>query len=160
LLDAFARPREHALARVYDGSPDAGDRIDRQELLAKYAHLGQLIEDAGDEDVLAAAGARGPDGRGLGPALAVTPTRAIVFTGAKAKAGAVHRRVIPIASVSSVETVRSVLGCRLDIFVPGEEGVERITLKYDYPDSPAFVHAFTTLRHLLGRPVSVGGECR
>ncbi len=51
---------------------------------------------------------------------------------------------------------------RYSLLFPGEheevlqEGVHRITLRYDYPDSPAFVHAFLTLRHLLGRPVTSG----
>jgi len=49
--------------------------------------------------------------------------------------------------------LRSLLGCRFDLFLPAEEEVDKVTLKYDYPDSPAFVRAFVTLRHLLGRPV-------
>jgi hypothetical protein len=90
----------------------------------------------------------------------VTPARVIVFAGAKSRKEAMDGRDIPIAAVSSVEVIQSVIACRFDIFVPDEEEVERVTLRYDYPDSPAFVHVFRTLRHLLSRPLTIVGECR
>lgn len=126
-------------------------------MLARYPHLGELIGQAGEEEVLAVAAARGPAGDGPGPALAVTPNRVIVFAGAGPRGVRMLARSIPIASISSVETVQSVIACRFDIFVPHQEGVDRLTVKYGYPESPAFLRAFTTLRHLLGRPVAGGG---
>lgn len=156
LLDGFVRPGSRAVARVLDAAVDDGRRVDRRELLARYPHLGQLIGQAGEEDVVAEAAARAPEGRGLGPSLVVTPTRVIVFAGARSRERIVPAREIPIASISSVEVLQSVIACRFDVLVPDEEAVERITLKYDYPDSPAFVRAFIALRHLLGRPLALG----
>lgn len=159
LLDAFARPGRTAIAKRYDGAPHDDGWVGRHDLLARYPHLEKLIKQAGEEDVLAAAAARGPEGRGLGPALVVTPTRAIVFAGARSKKDMIQGHVIPIASISSVEAVQSVIACRLDMFLPDGEEVDKVTMKYDYPDSPAFIHAFITLRHLLGRPLTIADEC-
>ena len=103
--------------------------------------------------MLATAAARSPDGRGVGPALVVTPQQVILFHGSKAVAGSLDCHEYDIADISSVEMLQSLPGCRFDIFLPAEEEVDKMALRYDYPDSPAFVRAFITLRHLLGQPL-------
>jgi hypothetical protein len=54
--------------------------------------------------------------------------------------------------MSSVELTQSLVACRFEAFVPAMEEVDRVTLRYNYPDSPTFLRAFIALRHLLGQP--------
>lgn len=153
LLKAFTQPAARTVAPLYFGAPEGRTAGDRAGLLAKYPHLERLVSQAGQEDVLAAAAARGPEGRGLGPALVVTPTQLIVFTGARSEKDRVEGASVPIDAVSSVEVLQSVISCRFEAFMPRGERIDRVSLRYDYPDSPAFVLAFITVRHLMGRPL-------
>jgi len=155
LVQGFIEPEGRAPARVYaadGGFP--GEKVSPEELGRKYPHLSDLTDGIPRGALLAAAASRGPEGHGLGPALAVTAADLIVFEGSRTRRRPVEAMRTLISDVSSVEIVESVIKCRFDIFVPRDEEVERITLRYDYPDAPAFLRAFTVVRHLLGRPVS------
>lgn len=153
VLDAFARPPANAVARLYEGAPDLGGHVDQGDLPTTPPHLAELVQLAGKGQVLAAAAARAPEGQGLGPAVVVTSTRVLVFAGARSRKGGLQPLDIPIPSLSSVELTQSLIACRFDLFIPHDEDVERITLKYDYPDSAPFRRVFVTVRHLLGRLV-------
>ncbi|HSP56130.1 MAG TPA: inorganic diphosphatase, partial [Dehalococcoidia bacterium] len=152
LLRGFVEPGEAAPARTYVDDPGLSEpELPFGELAARYPYL---MDVTGGDPVLAAAASRGAEGRGLGPALAVTPIEVRVFTGSRSTRRPVEVRRIPIAGVSSVELLQSLIKCRFDIFVPGDEEVDRVTMRYDYPDSPAFLQAFIAIRHLLGRPLA------
>ena len=155
LLGRFLQVGASDVRRVYDGKPAgvAREALGMNELKDKYPHVVDVISQAGENDVLVAAAARGPEGRGRGPALVITPDRVSVFPGSRSVRGPVACQQYAIADVSSVEIVQSLPGCRFDIFLPTEEEVEKVTLRYEYPDSPAFAEAFVTLRHLLGKPL-------
>jgi inorganic pyrophosphatase len=155
LLERFLEAGASTVRRVYreKPAPSRNGALSLGDLTAKYGHLAEVIAQAGDAEVLAAAAARGPEGRGRGPALVVTQHEVIVFAGSRARTGRVECQSYAIADISSVEIVQSLPGCRFEIFLPSEEELNKVSLEYDYPDSPAFVEAFTTVRHLLGAPV-------
>lgn len=149
LLRGFSEPAPGALARVYEGRPAGLAKPELGPLAGEHGHLEQVIAAAGGADVLAAAVARPPEGRGLGPMIAVTAERVAAFPGGRLQEGRI--RTLPISSISSVELTQSLIMCRLDIISPGQEGPGRLSIRYDYPASPAFTQAFIVLRHLLGR---------
>ena len=152
LLRGFVEPGEAAPARAYVDDPGLPEpELPFGELAARYPYL---LDVTGGEPVLAAAASRGPEGRGLGPAVAVTAAEVRVFTGSSSTRRPVEVRRIPIVEVSSVELLQSLIRSRFDIFVPGDEEVDRVTMRYDYPDSPAFLRAFIAIRHLMGRPLA------
>jgi hypothetical protein len=126
------------------------------DLETEYPHLRDLLARIGDGDnVVATAAARPMEGRGLGPALVLTPTKLVLFPGGSRKDLQPSCREYAVADISSVEVTQSLISCRFEVFVPAMEEVDRVTLKYNYPDAPAFLKAFMTLRHLLGQPISV-----
>jgi inorganic pyrophosphatase len=157
LLERFAgAPESTAARRLYDDKPSAGpSRYDEVgDLEAKYPHLRDLLARIGDaEDVVATAAARPVEGRGLGPALALTASKLIVFDGGSHKDLQARCQEYPVAGISSVEITQSLLGCRFGVFTPAMEEVDKMTLRYNYPDAPAFLRAFIALRHLLGQPI-------
>jgi hypothetical protein len=163
LLDRFGRPlAPTAVRRLYDDKPSAGlPRSDDEEvdLVARYPHLRHLLDRiAGAEKVVAAAAARPVEGRGLGPALALTASKLVLFPGGNQKDLQAGCREYPVAGISSVEITQSLVGCRFEVFTPAAEEVDKTTLKYNYPDSRAFLKAFITLRHLLGQPIPPADE--
>jgi len=159
LLERFAGAAASTAARrLYDDKRSAGlprENAEETDVEAKYPHLSDLLAHIGRaENVVALAAARPMDGRGLGPALVLTASKLLVFARGSHKdlqAGCQEYRV---ADISSVELTQSLVGCRFEVFTPGMEEVDKVTLKYNYPDSPAFLKAFITLRHLLGQPFS------
>jgi hypothetical protein len=88
-----------------------------------------------------------------GPALVLSDSRLILSAGAK-KRGRSTTVSYPIAQISSTEITQSLVGCRFEVFVPNDDGVDTVTLDYDYPDSPRFLRVFTLLRHLMGQPTA------
>jgi inorganic pyrophosphatase len=159
LLEGFTgAPASTAARRLYDAEPSAGlprSNDEEVDLEAKYPHLRHLLDRiAGGEKVVAAAAARPVEGHGLGPALALTASRLVVFAGGSQKDLQAGCREYPVANISSVEVTQSLVGCRFEVFTPAMEEVDRMTLKYNYPDAPAFLKAFIALRHLLGQPFS------
>jgi hypothetical protein len=160
LLEGFASPRTSTAARrLYDDKPSAGPSKhdeDVGDLEAKYPHLRDLLARIGEGDsVVATAAARPMEGRGLGPALVLTASKLLLFVGGSHKDFQAGCREYPVAGISSVEVTQSLISCRFEVFVPAMEEVDRVTLKYNYPEAPAFLKAFITLRHLLGQPISV-----
>jgi inorganic pyrophosphatase len=162
LLKGFARPPVSTVVRrLYDDNPPAGlPRSDDEEvdLEAKYPHLHDLLARVGEDNVLAAAAARPVEGRGLGPALALTTGKLIVFDGGSHKDLRARCQEYPVAGISSVEITQSLVGCRFEVFTPAAEEVDKVTLRYNYPDAPPFLKAFITLRHLLGQPIPLADE--
>jgi len=162
LLEGFARPPTATAARrLYNDKPSAGPARDDGEegdLEAKHPHLHDLLARVGEDSVLAAAAARPVDGRGLGPALALTAGRLIVFDGGSHKDLQARCQEYPVAGISSVEITQSLLGCRFEVFTPAAEEVDKVTLRYNYPDAPPFLKAFIALRHLLGQPIPLADE--
>jgi len=162
LLERFARPPlSTAARRLYDDKPPAGPpRCDEEgDLKAKYPHLRDLLACIGSADnVVAIAAARPVEGRGLGPALALTASKLVVFGGGSHKDLQARCQEHPVAGISSVEITQSLVGCRFEVFTPAAEEVDKVTLRYNYPDSPAFLEAFITLRHLLGQPILLTDE--
>ena len=160
LLEGFASPTTSTAARrLYDDKPTAGPSKHDEEvgdLETEYPHLRDLLARIGDGDnVVATAAARPMEGRGLGPALVLTSTKLVLFPGGSRKDLQPSCREYAVADISSVEVTQSLISCRFEVFVPAMEEVDRVTLKYNYPDAPAFLKAFITLRHLLGQPISV-----
>lgn len=162
LLDGFARPPASTAARrLYDDKPSAGPPRDDDEEVdveAKYPHLRDLLARIGEDNVVAAAAARPVDGRGLGPALALTASKLVVFGGGSRKDLQAGCQEYPVPGISSVELTQSLVGCRFEVFVPAAEEVDKVTLKYHYPDAPSFLRAFIALRHLLGQPIPLADE--
>ena len=163
LLEGFARPPTSTAARrLYNDKPSAGPASDEGEetdVEAKYPHLRDLLHRVGStENVLAAAAARPVEGRGLGPALALTPTKLVLSPGGSHKDLRTGCQEYPVASISSVELTQSLVACRFEVFVPTAEEVDKVTLKYHYPDAPSFLKAFIALRHLLGQPIPLADE--
>ena len=158
LLERFAHPLTPTAARrLYDDKPPAGlARRDDEEgdLEVKYPHLRHLLDRIGDGDnVVATAAARAMEGRGLGPAMVLTANKLVLFPGGSRKDLEPSCREYPVAGISSVELTQSLVGCRFELFVPAMEEVDKVTLRYNYPDAPAFLKAFIALRHLLGQPI-------
>ncbi|MBI2913968.1 MAG: inorganic diphosphatase [Chloroflexi bacterium] len=154
LLGHFLSAGSVSVRRLYTEETAVAGQDDegREELMARYPHLAEGVSRAGGQ-VVAAAAARGSQGKGLGPALVVTDQSVLVFGGSRSAGIRVEWQEFTVANISSLEMVRSLLGCRLELFLPEEEELDKVTLKFDYPDSPAFARAFVTLRHLLGRPI-------
>lgn len=46
----------------------------------------------------------------------------------------------------------SLMGCRLYLNIIDKESSRPVTIRFDYPQSPAFIQAVTRIRHLMGRP--------
>ena len=161
LLERFVHPSAPTAARrLYDQKPATNpsrDEGEETDVVEKYPHLGDLLSRiAGTEDVVAAAAARPVEGRGLGPALVLTATKLVLFPGGSRKDLQPSCREYPVAGISSVELTQSLISCRFEVFVPAMEEVDKVTLRYYYPDAPSFLKAFVGLRHLLGQPVSWG----
>lgn len=161
LLEGFASPTTSTAARrLYDDRPPAGPtkRDDEEaDLEATYPHLRDLLPRISEGDsVVATAAARPMEGRGLGPALVLTPNKLVLFPGGSRKDLQAGCREYPVAAISSVELTQSLISCRFEVFVPAAEEVDKVTLKYNYPDAPPFLKAFIALRHLLGRPIPNG----
>ena len=161
LLERFVHPSAPTAARrLYDQKPASNpskDQGEETDVVEKYPHLGDLLSRiAGTEEVVAVAAARPVEGRGLGPALVLTATKLVLFPGGSRKDLQPSCREYPVAGISSVELTQSLISCRFEVFVPAMEEVDKVTLRYYYPDAPPFLKAFIALRHLLGRPVSWG----
>jgi inorganic pyrophosphatase len=157
LLEGFARPlAPTAVRRLYDDKPSAGPpRHDDEETdgEAKYPHLRDLLAHIGNDNVVATAAARAMEGRGLGPAMVLTANKLVLFPGGSRKDLQPSCREYPVAGISSVELTQSLVGCRFELFIPAMEEVDKVTLRYNYPDAPPFLKAFIALRRLLGQPI-------
>jgi len=158
LLDRFAELKGcHALRRLYEkeveiaGRAASGGVGDQPSDETRLEELVRQIEDS--EEVIATASARPVGGMATGPALVLGDSRLILSAGAK-KRGRSTTVSYPIAQISSTEITQSLVGCRFEVFVPNDDGVDTVTLDYDYPDSPRFLRVFTLLRHLLGQPTA------
>ncbi|MBI4302022.1 MAG: hypothetical protein HY664_05410 [Chloroflexi bacterium] len=162
-MNGFATPSSGTtLRRLYSRDLELRhDSVRGDEREFVHPHLNELIRKAGGpKAVLAAAAAQPVDGsHGSGPALAVTDTHALLFHATKRNEQNVEVKQYPIGAISSVQITQSILICRFEIALPQCTETEKVTLKYNYPDSPSFLKAFTVLRHLLGQPIpSMHGE--
>ena len=157
LLKGFTPPPLcRAARRLYADRPSAalpGHDDGEGDLETRYPHLRDLLVHIGGDNTVATAAARPVNGRGLGPALALTASKLAVFTGGSLEDLQARCLEHAVAGISSVELTQSLVGCRFEVFIPAmDEEVDRVTLKYHYPDSPTFLKAFIALRHLLGQP--------
>jgi len=158
LLDRFARLEGcRSPRRLYEteveiaGRAASGGVGDQPSDETRLEELVRQIEDS--EEVIATASARPVGGMATGPALVLSDSRLFLSAGAK-KRGRSTTVSYPIAQISSTEITQSLVGCRFEAFVPNGGGVDKVTLDYDYPDSPRFLRAFTLLRHLMGQPAA------
>ncbi len=146
-LGRFARPRPSDLRRMYPPSrpesPAVHLGIGDWSALDKEWREGAEAGGVEPCRVLAAASAP-PVARSAGGCVLVVRDAALVASGGKRRI--FHR--VALADLAGVELTLSLLGSRLALIGPRGH---LAAVDFEYPDAPAFLAAFTVLRHLLGR---------
>lgn len=148
LLEAFNPPAEtRTLRRRYP-------RLLPQELPALAQGLAPGGPPSWAQELLAGeellAWARAPERpSGPPPTVVVGAGSAVVMGGRKAPTVPM---VISVPALTTLEMTLSLMGSGLELTSGSPRGVERYQLRFDYPAAPAFLTAWTALRHLMGNP--------
>jgi inorganic pyrophosphatase len=152
VVENFIRIPSVGVRRVYSVTPTSEDRARWRQLAEEYPQLAALAATVDESEIVAAAAARPTRLKGVGPALLATDTELLLYGGG-AKLASMPEHRVPIAQISSIEVLHSLMGTHLDVFFLESGAIRSLRVSYLYPDSEPFIDALLAVRTLLGKPV-------